>query len=81
MLPNRIIYRVYQRETACIAHRYLKRFTKRLQCNSLICVPVTEKRRDLVQRGVNKEMPPYSYKNARKRKPPDKISFIIRGLG
>ena len=28
-----------------------------------------------------KEMPPYSYKTARKRKPPDKISFIIRGLG
>ena len=49
--------------------------------NSLICVPATEKRLDLVQRGVNKEMPPYSYKTARKRKPPDKISFIIRGLG
>ena len=41
----------------------------------------TEKRLDFVQRGVNEEMPPYSYKTPRKRKPADKISFTIRGLG
>ena len=54
-----------------------------LHCNSLTSIidPATEKRLDFVQRGVNKEMPPYSYKTPRKRKPPDKISFTIRGLG
>ena len=41
----------------------------------------TEKRLDFVQRGVNEEMPPYSYKTPRKRNPADKISFTIRGLG
>ena len=46
---------------------------------SLVSLPL--KRLDLVQRGVNKEMPPYSYKTPRKQKPTDKISFIIRGLG
>ena len=47
----------------------------------LTYVSATEKRFDFVQRGVNKEMPHYSYKTPRKRKPPDKICFIIRGLG
>ena len=56
---------------------------QKLHCNSLTYIdPATEKRLNFVQRGVNKVMPPYSYKTPqRKRKPPDKISFIIRGLG
>ena len=53
---------------------------QKLRCNSLTYIPATEKRLDFVQRGVNKELPPYSYKTPRKRKPPDKISFTIRGL-
>ena len=54
---------------------------QKFQCNSLTYVPATEKRLDFVQRRVNKEMPPYSSKTHRKRKPPEKISFTIRGLG
>ena len=54
---------------------------QKLHCNSLTYIPASEKRVDFVQRGINKEMPPYSYKTPRKRKPPDKISFTIRGLG
>ena len=53
---------------------------QKLRCNSLTYIPATEKRLDFVQRRVNKELPPYSYKTPRKRKPPDKISFTIRGL-
>ena len=54
---------------------------QKLHCNSLTCIPATEKRLDFVQRGVIREMPPHSYKTPRKRKPLDKISLIIRGLG
>ena len=54
---------------------------QKLHCNSLTCIPATEKRLDFVQRGVIREMPPHSYETPRKRKPLDKISLIIRGLG
>lgn len=53
----------------------------KLHCNSLTYIPATEKCVDFVQRGVNKEIPPYSYKTPRKRKPPDNIYFTNRGLG
>ena len=54
---------------------------QKLHYNSLTYIPATEKRLDFVQRGVNKEMPSYACKTPRKRKPPDKVSFTIRGLG
>ena len=54
---------------------------QKLHRNSLTYIPASEKRLDFVQSGINKEMPPYSYKPPRKRKPPDNISFTIRGLG
>ena len=36
--------------------------SQKLHCNSLTYIPTTEKRLDFVQRGVNKELPSYSYK-------------------
>ena len=55
--------------------------SQKLHCNSLTYIPATDKRLDFVQRGVNKELPSYSYKTPWKRKPPDKVCFTIRGLG
>ena len=54
---------------------------QKLHCNSLTYIPATEKRLDFVQRGINKEIPSYSYSYPRKRKQPDNVSFTIRGLG
>ena len=38
---------------------------QKLHCNSLTYIPASEKR--VVQRGINKEMPPYSYKTPENR--------------
>ena len=83
MLSNRIIYSQCKKvEQPALRMNIILNGLQKLHCNSLTYIdPTTEKRLDFVQRGVNKEMPPYSYKTPRKRKPPDKISFIIRGLG
>ena len=83
MLSNRIIYSQCKKvEQPALRMNIILNGLQKLHCNSLTYIdPATEKRLDFVQRGVNKEMPPYSYKTPRQQKPPDKISSIIRGLG
>ena len=82
MLSNRIIYSQCKKvEQPALRMNIILNGLQKLHCNSLTCIPATEKRLDFVQRGVIREMPPHSYETPRKRKPLDKISLIIRGLG
>ena len=79
MLSNRIINSQCKKvEQPALRMNIILNGLQKLHCNSLTYIdPATEKRLDFVQRGVNKEMPLYSYKTPRKRKPPDKISFSV----
>ena len=55
---------------------------QKLHCNSLTYIdPATEKLLTLFREALTRKCHPTLKKTPKKRKPPDKISFIIRGLG